>query len=323
MQRLILFAFSFLITSGLLAQEQLDSVIVQAFGLPAKLRELPAGMGLIRNSDWQRFSPASPLSAFNILPGVRMEERSPGSYRLALRGSSLRSPFGVRNVRIYLDNSAFTDPGGNTYLNALPVSFLGDVDIIKGPAGSHYGAGTGGVLLARGDTAAREWLSLQYLAGSFGLHQADATLRFSNGLAENEVLYQHQQSEGYRDHTAMRRDAVSWRVTLRRQEKASLSARVLYSDLWYETPGGLTLAQYTANPKQARPAAGIFPSADAAKAAIRQRVLFSSLEQEWKPIDNMQVLLSLYGAYAQVENPSYRNYEKRTETHAGAQAVLC
>ncbi|MEJ0103149.1 MAG: hypothetical protein WDO19_11585 [Bacteroidota bacterium] len=38
----------------------------------------------------------------NNTPGVRMEERSPGSYRLNLRGSTLRSPFGVRNVKVYL-----------------------------------------------------------------------------------------------------------------------------------------------------------------------------------------------------------------------------
>jgi iron complex outermembrane receptor protein len=48
-----------------------------------------------------------------------MEERSPGSYRLNIRGSSLRSPFGVRNVKIYYNNIPFTDPGGNTYLNSL------------------------------------------------------------------------------------------------------------------------------------------------------------------------------------------------------------
>ena len=42
-----------------------------------------------------------------------MEERSPGSYRLSIRGSLLRSPFGVRNVKLYLDDFIFTDAGGN------------------------------------------------------------------------------------------------------------------------------------------------------------------------------------------------------------------
>lgn len=34
----------------------------------------------------------------NAIPGIRMEQRSPGSFRLNIRGSSLRLPFGIRNV---------------------------------------------------------------------------------------------------------------------------------------------------------------------------------------------------------------------------------
>ena len=40
------------------------------------------------------------LPAINSVPGLRMEQRSPGSYRLAMRGSLIRSPFGIRNVKI-------------------------------------------------------------------------------------------------------------------------------------------------------------------------------------------------------------------------------
>lgn len=314
----MVFCLLILTLTTTLAQEQLDSVTVQAFTISARLRDLPAGLGTIRQSDWLRFSPASPLPALNTIPGVRMEERSPGSYRLALRGSSLRSPFGVRNVRVYLGNTPFTDPGGNTYLNSLPLSFLDDIDILKGPAGSHYGAGTGGVLLARTDSNQQDLLTLQYLAGSYGLNQADLALRFSG----NELLFQHQQSDGYRDHTRMRRDALSWKSALRQTGNSMLSARVLYSDLYYETPGGLNLSQFAANPKQARPAAGIFPSASGAAASIRQRLFFMSMEQQWQPVERLSVLLSMYGAYTQLENPSIRNYEKRTEPHAGARAVV-
>src|SRR5688572_8161582 len=87
------------------------------------------------------------LPAINTVPGVRMEERSPGSYRLSIRGSLLRSPFGVRNVKIYLGNFPFTDAGGNTYLNSLDIGNTGGIRLLKGPEGSIFGANTGGVLL--------------------------------------------------------------------------------------------------------------------------------------------------------------------------------
>ena len=103
------------------------------------------------------------LSALNITPGVSMEERSPGSYRLNIRGSSLRSPFGVRDVKIYLNEIPLTDPSGNTYLNQLSFYNFNSIEIIKGPASSLYGAGIGGAMLIH--TLPANWhkgISLDY-----------------------------------------------------------------------------------------------------------------------------------------------------------------
>src|SRR6187200_1193639 len=101
---------------------------------------------LSRNHD-DRNNKASLVHSFNTIAGVRMEERSPGSYRINIRGSSLRSPFGVRNVKIYYNGIPFTDPGGQSYLNQLGYYDFNSIEIIKGSNNSLYGAGTGGVLL--------------------------------------------------------------------------------------------------------------------------------------------------------------------------------
>ena len=87
------------------------------------------------------------VRAMNNLPGVNMDERSPGSYRLNIRGSSIRSPFGVRNVKIYYNGIPMTDPGGSTFFQILGPYNATSIEIIKGPSGSVYGTGTGGVVL--------------------------------------------------------------------------------------------------------------------------------------------------------------------------------
>src|SRR3982750_1058709 len=92
---------------------------------------------------------ASLIPAFNAVAGVRMEERSPGSYRLSLRGSLLRSPFGVRDVKVYFDEIPLSDAGGNTYLNALDINSIRSVEVLKGPDGSLFGANSGGVVILR------------------------------------------------------------------------------------------------------------------------------------------------------------------------------
>src|SRR5690606_18427256 len=76
-------------------------VVVQAFSYDRPLHEIPAAVGFIGERDLSRFSNTSFLPALNTIAGVRMEERSPGSYRLSIRGSTLRSPFGIRNVKVY------------------------------------------------------------------------------------------------------------------------------------------------------------------------------------------------------------------------------
>ncbi len=121
----------------------LQGVTVQGYAQQRDLSTVPGAVSVVRGQDMQRVAPGSLVPAFNAAPGVRMEERSPGSYRLNIRGSSLRSPFGVRNVKMYYNGLPFTDPGGNTYLNQFSPVIFSSLEVLKGPGSSLYGAGTG------------------------------------------------------------------------------------------------------------------------------------------------------------------------------------
>ena len=136
------------------SSDMLDEVVVRGFESNRRLIEVAAPISVINRSQLTRYNNISLLPALNTAPGVRMEERSPGSYRLNIRGSSLRSPFGVRNVKVYYNNIPYTDPGGNTFFNQLGLYNVASVEILKGPASSLYGAGTGGVILLNSDAGA-------------------------------------------------------------------------------------------------------------------------------------------------------------------------
>ena len=127
--------------------KNLSEVIVKAYEQNRRLIDVAAPVSLTGQTQLNRFGNMNILSALNITSGVSMEERSPGSYRLNIRGSSLRSPFGVRDVKIYLNEIPLTDPSGNTYLNQLSFYNFNSIEIIKGPASSLYGAGIGGAML--------------------------------------------------------------------------------------------------------------------------------------------------------------------------------
>ena len=134
-----------------------------------------------------------------------------------------------------------------------------------------YGAGTGGLMLINNFDNWKAGASIEYLTGSNSLHNILGSIRFGQDENRSQVTYAHNQSDGYRIQSALRRDNFSWMSQMKISEKQQLTASLLFTDMYYQTPGALTLTEYNNNPKAARPAGGGFPSAVDAKAAIFQK----------------------------------------------------
>lgn len=301
----------------------LENVIVKAYEQNRSLIDVAAPVSVTSQAQLNRFGNMSILPALNITPGVSMEERSPGSYRLNIRGSSLRSPFGVRDVKIYLNDIPLTDPSGNTYLNQLSFYNFNSIEIIKGPASSLYGAGIGGAMLIH--TLPGQWspgISLAYSMGSFNTNNINVNAKTGNASRGNSFNYSHQTSDGYRQQAKMRRDIATWESVLKVSDKQTLHAYMSYSDLFYETPGGLTLAQYNADPKQARPGSGSRPGAVENKAAIYQKIFLTGFSNDYQFNDHWSNTTSVYGSYTDFVNPNIRVYEDRKEPHFGGRSVF-
>jgi iron complex outermembrane receptor protein len=97
---------------------------------------------------------------------------------------------------------------------------------------------------------------------------------------------------------------------------------VLYSDLYYQTPGGLTLTEYNKNARMARPPAGGQPGAIQAKAAIFQKNFTAGFSNEYHFSAHWQNTSSVYGAYTDFTNPGIRVYEYRQEPHFGGRTAF-
>ena len=301
----------------------LPAVAVSAFEQNRPINAVGISVKVLTNYNADRYNKISFVNGFNTIAGVRMEERSPGSYRINIRGSSLRSPFGVRNVKVYWNMIPITDPGGNTYFNQFAFNNFSSIEIAKGPAGSMYGAGTGGLILLNSfDNNWKPGITAEYITGSYGLQNIFASVSFGQKENKNNISYAHNQSDGYRDNTEMRRDNISWSTQVKLTDKQQLNAHILYTDMYYQTPGGLTLTEYTNNPIQARPEAGGFPSAQTAKAAIYQKNVVAGIGHQYTITNDLKNATSLYGAFAQIKNPTFRNYERRNEPHFGGRTVF-
>lgn len=299
----------------------MEEVTVNAFGQTATKQKVPAALTVLSNRQFQRYGNVSLVPAFNTAAGVRMEERSPGSYRLSIRGSLLRSPFGVRNVKIYWADMPLTDAGGNTYLNLIDPNSIGTAEILKGPAGSVYGAGTGGVVTFRERYMLSEGkgirANVQSQAGSYGMWGASAQLGGSRQNFQWNFLQSHLQADGYRKNSNMRRDVTQFNAAWKYNHTSVLNIFSLYGDLGYRTPGGLTLLQMQQDPRQARPATPTLPSAETQRAGIYNKTLFAGLSHQWKWNSNLQNTTSVIYTNTYFQNPFITNYETRVENGLG------
>jgi len=181
---------------------------------------------------------------------------------------------------------------------------------------------SGGLILINNLDRWQPGASLEYLTGSYNLQNIFASARFGSNQNKNQITYAHNETDGYRVQTKMRRDNLSWQSLLKLSNRQQLSASLLYTDLYYQTPGALTLSEFTANPKAARPAAGAFPSSVAAKAAIFQKNLTVGFTNIYAITTALQNSTTIYGAFTQIKNPAVRNYERRNEPGYGGRSFF-
>jgi len=304
--------------------KKLNEVIITPYFGQLPLIRATGTIGLINKAILDKQPANSFVAAANTIPGIRMEERSPGSYRLSVRGSLLRSPFGIRNVKIYYGDFPLTDASGNSYLNAVDASAVAQLQVLKGPQASIYGANSAGVVLIQpeGSLPDSNLIKLNLEGGSFGAFRENLSLNQQSARYSYHITQAFQRSDGYRDHSGMNRKYFQTAHQWNYQSNASLKALVFYSDLHYNTPGGLNEVQYAANPRLSRPAAGTSKSAIDQQAGIYSKTLFGGLSNNWQISERLKHVVSVYSSYTDFKNPFITNYETRKEFTLGVRSYL-
>lgn len=298
----------------------LHPVIVRGYLSQQPMLSVPASVSVLTAEQIKLQPENSLVSTMNTVPGVRMEERTPGSYRLSIRGSLLRSPFGVRDVKIYMDDFPFTDAGGNTYLNTIDFNSVKGVEVLKGPDGSLFGANSGGVVIINTDDHYTDsaYLAAGVNAGSYGLVHQQAEVNLA-GFSFNQA---YETYDGYRDHSYMRRTYLQAKNDWQYAPNSTLRFFAVYSDLKYQTPGGLTMAQYMADPQAARPPTATLPGAIQQQIGIATKIFYRGLSNNWQITPRLKNVLTVFSNRVDFANPFITNYEQRVEKSMGMRTYL-
>lgn len=308
---------TFICLASLAFSQKKDSVVsipevqIDAYQKPAAFISSTKSAAVVSENLLHQNTPERMLESVNQISGVRMEERSPGSYRISVRGSTLRSPFGVRNIKVYLDDFIVSDASGNTYFNVISPELIDRIEIFKGPESGDFGAVTGGTVLLQ--TANSEKLSANLSTGSYGMF--NESINFFKQLGKHffQIFQNYYRTDSYREQSAVERKQIFIKDHFHYSKKADLKAMVLVSDLDYQTPGGLTLAQMQSNRKQARPSTTAVPGAIEQDAGIRNKMILAGISHHIDLTPGLSHFIMIQGSYVDFENPFITNFENRFE----------
>jgi len=231
----------------------LNELQVVGFDSRKTLQRTTGSVSLITEKSFKRTSQVSLQPILNTIPGVRMDQSNLSDARISIRGSGVRSNFGIRNIKIYVNEIPITEADGFTRIEGLDVATLGRAEVIKGPASSVYGMGTGGVINFQTQRAPYGFSSIEFsnTVGSFGMRRNAMTYRTGTDKFNAAITYGDRNHNGFRAHNDDDRNFFTGSFQFYPNEKQTVSVLLSRSKQRTELPGDLTAAQVDENPRQA------------------------------------------------------------------------
>ena len=136
------------------------------------------------------------------------------------------------------------------------------------------------------------------------------------------IQQSHLQNDGYRQQSALRRDNIFGDLKWNINAHEELSALLFYTNLHYETPGGITKQQFDSLPTLARLPTSTLPGAIQQHAGVYNKTGFAgfSLKSAFSNLWSNTTTVTIN--HTGFRNPFITNYEKRDELNYGARTVF-
>jgi iron complex outermembrane receptor protein len=182
----------------------LSEVVVNAFDSKRALLTVAASVSVISKADLNRGDNTTLIPILNAVPGVKLDYYTYGDYRLNIRGGALAQPsVHASGYRMYWNDIPITLASGGNALGGLDVNFINNIEIIKGPGSSMYGAGFGGTVLVNTEkgTGNGTVVSTDNMYGGYKTFRSSTGLRSDFSKGNIALQYTHTESDGFRPMT--------------------------------------------------------------------------------------------------------------------------
>lgn len=158
---------------------------------------------IISDYELNRSNPSFIEQSLGTMAGVQVEKRTQlGGQRIIVRGYGNDQKFNNWGIKMYLNNIPLTGADGVTVLDDVNFGLVNRVEVIKGPAATLYGGGSGGVVrfYIQPENKRGTSVSEQFNTGSFKLFQSSTSVTNVGDNYSITANYGHIGSDGYRPH---------------------------------------------------------------------------------------------------------------------------
>ena len=240
-----------------------QSVVVTATRTEARAFDVPASIDRV-DGDAARNDRAQVNISESLggVPGLVARDRQnyAQDVQISMRGFGARASFGLRGIRVYVDGIPATFPDGQGQITNVDIGSIDHVEVLRGPASALYGNSAGGVIqVFTQDGAERPVVDAGAAFGSNGVQRENAKASGRAGAFGYVVSASHFQTDGWRDHSAARRDIANAKLTFDADALGKFTLVANSVNLpEAQDPLGLTRAAYDSAPRSVDPGAVSF-----------------------------------------------------------------
>ena len=205
---------------------------------------------LLSSQELNRNNPAFLEQSLGVMAGVQVDKRTQvGGQRIVIRGYGNDQKFNNWGIKAYYNQIPLTNAEGVTILDDVDFSVVDNIEVVKGPASTMYGAGVGGVVRFYLKNSDEKGISLTQntTTGSFNLVQTNTRLDLVTDNASMFVNFGHLESDGYRPNGESLKNFITYKGDFKFSDKQSVNVFLSHNFSHEGISGQIPYSYYYAN----------------------------------------------------------------------------
>ncbi|WP_343695650.1 TonB-dependent receptor [Flavobacterium sp.] len=238
-----------------LKTEKLNEIVISSLHINNNLLNTPASIGILSKKDLLQNNTTDISTVINTIPGVFMQSSNFTTTRISIRGIGARTTYGTNKIRAFYGSIPLTSGNSETVIDDIDLENLNQIEIIKGPLSSVYGAGLGGAILISPQLSknGNQSAGISSVFGSYGLLKNSLNFSLDEKSGSLNISYHNLKTDGWRENSAYNREGITLAGELFRKKNSKLTYFSNYTYLKAFIPSSINKTTFENNPESGAP----------------------------------------------------------------------